>query len=170
MNAEEVFASLLVRGVVLDTDGARIGITPSGVLTDADRRAIRVCKIDLIKLLGDPEALAALIVHVCTRNSIDIHDFLHCNPALKAVFDRPNDVPLSPAGSIVNSCETFSVLLRIDPSTGDLVVGKTGAKAGEPTQPWRSLVTAIEAHRHAVSELVRTGWTLKAEFPAKISL
>jgi hypothetical protein len=169
MNAEEVFASLLERGVVLDTDGARIGITPSGVLTDVDRSSIRNYKLDLIKLLSDPKALAALVANVCGRNGIDVQEFLDCNPTLQAAFEKASDAPLPPAGSIIETCGAFSVFLRIDSATGDLVVGKAGARAEEPTQPWQSLLMAIEAHRHAVIELVRTGWTLKTGFPTKIN-
>lgn len=73
--------------------------------------------------------------------------------------------PLPPAHSTVATCQRHAVALRIDPATRDLVVGKAGAKAEEPTQPWPSLLIAIEAHLEAVATLVEAGWTLKTEFP-----
>jgi hypothetical protein len=45
-----------------------------------------------------------------------------------------------------------------------LVVGRAGAKADEPSQPWPSLIRAIEAHLEAVARLVEAGWTVRAEF------
>jgi hypothetical protein len=57
------------------------------------------------------------------------------------------------------------VAIRIDPVTSDLVVGKTGAKAEESTQPWPSLLHTLETHLEAVARLVESGWTLRAEFP-----
>lgn len=54
--------------------------------------------------------------------------------------------------------------LRIDES-GDLVVGKAGGRADESSQPWPSLIAALEAHLDDVTTLVDAGWTLKAGFP-----
>jgi hypothetical protein len=56
------------------------------------------------------------------------------------------------------------VALRID-ENGALLVGKAGAKADEPSQPWPSLIMALEAHLDDVTALVKAGWTLKAGFP-----
>jgi hypothetical protein len=52
----------------------------------------------------------------------------------------------------------------LDPD-GDLVVGKAGAKAEEPTQPWPELLAQIYAELEPVARLVVAGWTLKAGFP-----
>jgi hypothetical protein len=35
---------------------------------------------------------------------------------------------------MIETCKRYSVVLRTDPATGDLVVGKAGVKADEPTQ------------------------------------
>jgi hypothetical protein len=70
----------------------------------------------------------------------------------------------SPAYSILQKCRDHGVALRIEPD-GDLVVGKAGAKAHEPSQPWPELLTEIEAHLEPVARLVEAGWTLKAGFP-----
>jgi|SRR5579863_4163762 len=72
---------------------------------------------------------------------------------------------IHPAHSIITTCQHYGVALRIDPVTSDLVVGKTGAKAEESTQPWPSLLLALETHLEAVARLVESGWTLTAEFP-----
>jgi len=78
---------------------------------------------------------------------------------------RPPPEPGHPAYSILETCQRYGVALRIDPATGDLVVGKAGARAEEPTQPWPSLLHALETHLEAVARLVESGWTLTAEFP-----
>jgi hypothetical protein len=70
----------------------------------------------------------------------------------------------NPAYSIIADCRRHGVALRID-RDGALVVGKAGAKAEEPTQPWPGLLVAIEANLETVAELVAAGWTLEAEFP-----
>ena len=70
----------------------------------------------------------------------------------------------APAYSIVETCQHYRVALRID-DAGDLVVGKAGARADAPTQPWRSLELALEAHVDEVAELIEAGWTLNAAFP-----
>ena len=57
--------------------------------------------------------------------------------------------------------------MRLDSPAGDLVIGKAGAKADEPTPPWPSLIMALEAHLESVVVLVRAGWTLKANLPPK---
>ena len=72
----------------------------------------------------------------------------------------------SPAESILVTCRRHGVSLRIDEVTGELVVGRTGAGSNEQTQPWPSLMLAIEAHLEPVAALVRSGWGLKAGFPA----
>jgi hypothetical protein len=45
--------------------------------------------------------------------------------------------------------------------TATLVVGKAGAKADEPTQPWWELWAEIEANLEAVAGLVESGWWLR---------
>jgi hypothetical protein len=62
------------------------------------------------------------------------------------------------------TCRDHGVALRID-ENGDLVVGKAGAKADEPTQPWRALLTEIEANLEAVARLVESAWHLRVDFP-----
>jgi hypothetical protein len=71
------------------------------------------------------------------------------------------------AYSILETCERYGVAMRLDSATGDLVIGKAGATAHEPTQPWRSLIIALEAHLEPVAALVHAGWTLKADMPRK---
>jgi len=59
------------------------------------------------------------------------------------------------------------VAIRLDSATGDLVIGKAGATADEPAQPWPSLIMALEAHLEPVATLIRAGWTLNADTPRK---
>ena len=72
--------------------------------------------------------------------------------------------PGHPAYSILETSKRYGVALRID-ENGDLVVGKAGARADEPTQPWPELLAQIEAQLESVARLVEAGWTLKAGFP-----
>lgn len=69
-----------------------------------------------------------------------------------------------PAYSIIATCRRSGVALRIDPD-GTLIVGRAGAKSDEPTQPWPSLLIAIETHLEAIAALVEEGWSLRADFP-----
>ena len=66
--------------------------------------------------------------------------------------------------SITISC----VALRID-EIGDLVLGKAGAKADDPTQPWPALLTQIEANLEVVARLVEAGWHLRADLPKLVA-
>jgi hypothetical protein len=70
-----------------------------------------------------------------------------------------------PAHSIIATCHRYGVALRIDEATGELVVGRAGAKAYEPSQPWPSLLIAIETHLEAVAALVEEGMDLESGFP-----
>ncbi len=74
----------------------------------------------------------------------------------------------APAYSIIDTCHRYGVALRID-QNGDLVVGKAGARAGQPSHPWPSLLQAIEAHIEAVALLVKVGWTMRSEFPKQVA-
>jgi DNA-directed RNA polymerase subunit M/transcription elongation factor TFIIS len=75
-------------------------------------------------------------------------------------------IPPSPAHAVLATCRRYDVALRID-ADGTLVVGKAGAKARVPSQPWPSLIQAIETHLEAVAQLVATGWYLRADFPER---
>ena len=76
--------------------------------------------------------------------------------------------PGRPAYSILATCERYGVAMRLDSATGDLVIGKAGATADEPTQPWPSLIMALETHLDCVAALLRAGWTLSAEMSRKL--
>lgn len=71
-----------------------------------------------------------------------------------------------PAWSILATCRKHGVALRID-TDGDLVVGKAGAKADGPTQPWPELLVALESHLETVARLVEADWHLRAKFPGE---
>ena len=81
---------------------------------------------------------------------------------------NPLPNPGHPAYSILATCQRYGVAMRLDSPTGDLVIGQTGATAEESTQPWSSLIMALEAHLEPVAALVRAGWTLKAEMLRKL--
>jgi len=164
LNAAELLAALKRRGLLVNPkDGGKIIVQPADRLTDADRKAIRALKPDLLRLLSDPDESAAIITRRCEASGADLATPLDDHaPGLLNESERQ----LTPAESIVATCQRHSVALRIHEATGDLIVGKAGARTDEPSQPWPSLICAIEAHLESVASLVRSGWTLKAEFPA----
>jgi hypothetical protein len=85
--------------------------------------------------------------------------------AAKPNLEQRLPSPDSPAYSIIRTCRRYGVLLQIDPMTGELTVGREGAKADDPTQPWPTLIMALEAHLDDVAALLLAGWTLKADIP-----
>lgn len=108
---------------------------------------------------------SALLAHLCAEQK---------TADISRVARADGWKPLQPDGhsaySILTTCQHAGVALRIDPEKGDLVVGRAGAKADEPTQPWVDLVRELEAHVEAVATLVEAGWTLTAEFPKEVAV
>lgn len=159
----ELLNSLQRRGVRIEAaDADRLLVQPANRLTDADREAIRSLKPDLLRLLADPYRHACVIAGRCAYARSDLARHLKDN--------RPNlcDEPLrktGPAESIVATCQRYGIELQIDSATGGLIIGKAGARADESSQPWPSLLRAIEAHLEAIVAVVRSGWMLKINFP-----
>lgn len=151
MNAHTLLSDFRSRGIELIPNGEKLTVEPASRLTDADRAAIRAAKSELLKLL------AASGLHARQEDEID--------RIARADVWRPPPHTAHPAYGILETCQYYGVALRIDPATGDLVVGRAGAKAEEPTQPWPSLLHALETHLESVAQLVESGWTLTAEFP-----
>jgi hypothetical protein len=118
------------------------GLKPRAKLIDADRTAIRQRKADILAWL---------------RREFQ---------ANRAAYAEASSIPpaRAPAYSIVETCRRYGVALSID-KNGCLVVGKAGANAAEPSQPWPSLVMALEAHYEGVAALAKAGWVLTADFP-----
>jgi tubulysin polyketide synthase-like protein len=145
MNITALLSDLASRHIQVISIGNKLVARPKARLTDADREAIRQHKVELLALLTCAEQIEEADIDRLARGD----------------GWQPN-----PAESIVATCQRYSVALRIDP-TGDLVVGKTGANADQPTQSWPSLLIAIEAHLEAVAALVASGWNLRAEFPER---
>jgi hypothetical protein len=135
MDAHKLLSDFQARGIKLFPEGGNLAVEPASRLSDADRVAIRANKPELLRILG------------------------------RASPEPRHLEPGHPAYSILETCQRHGVALRIDPATGDLVVGTAGAKANEPTQPWPSLLHALETHLEAVARLVESGWSLTAEFP-----
>jgi hypothetical protein len=148
-------------------------VTPQALLAEAARRGIalypdghniryRGPKTDLAdlkpKLAAHKGELLTLLRAERDKVEIDLAGGDGRNPLRN---------PGQPAYSILATCERYGVAMRLDSATGDLVIGKAGATADEPTQPWPSLIMALEAHLESVAVLVRAGWTLKADMPRK---
>jgi hypothetical protein len=135
----ELLTSLHGRGFTLRVENGRLGVQPAARLTDEDREIIRAHKAGLVDHLRE----------VCDEAEID--------RLSRADGWKPLHTASSPAYSIVETCRRYGVALRIDSQTGDLVVGKAGAKSDERSQPWPNLICAIQANIDAVALLVETG-------------
>lgn len=151
MDAYTLLSDFRSRGIALIPKGEKLTVEPASRLTDSDRAAIRAAKSDLLELL------AAADLREREQDEIE--------RVARADGWRPLPEPRHPAYGILETCQRYGVTLRIDPATGELVVGKAGAKADEPTQPWGGLVRELEAHVEAVARLVKSGWKLAAKFP-----
>ena len=146
MSVAEILESARITGIALSAEGDTIKARSKGA-TPADlAEAIRANK----------PALLAHLRAVQEEREID--------RLAEADGWKPPPPAGHPAYSILETCREYGVALRID-DDGDLVVGKAGAKANEPTQPWPTLLAEIEAHLDAVAQLVEAGWHLRAGFP-----
>ncbi len=165
--ASGLLTDLERRGIRLaaSIDGTRLKVAPASALTDADRQAIRAHKPELLALLASHHECAKTVAREAEAAGTDLSDYCR-QRAPELLNGAVLDPGPSPGKSIIETCLRYGVALRID-ADGDLVVGKAGAKGDEPTQPWRSLLIAIEAHLETVARLVAAGWTLKAGFPSE---
>jgi hypothetical protein len=150
---QQLIAELAQHGIRVEARGDRLRLRgPSAPPVELHER-VRQAKPELLQLLSTtapPKERSAI-------EEAEIDRLARSNGR------RPLPKPGSPAYSIVEECRKYGVALRID-EAGDLVVGKAGAKADEPSQPWRELLTQIEAQLEPVARLVEAGWTLKAGF------
>jgi hypothetical protein len=172
-------AAILIRarelGIILEADGEAIVARPRGATPPDLAAAIRVHKVALLAALtvsppaADASSEEAKIARIARLDA----ERREADRQTKRGYDFDATAPSQadylpaqghPAYAIITACQRYGIALRIDAS-GDLVVGKAGAKAGEPSQPWPSLLRAIEAHLEAVARLVDAGWTLRADFP-----
>ena len=145
MHAAEIHRRVRAMGISLAAEGGYIAARPKGRTSPELAAAIRANKAELLILLR------------MEQNQTN-------SGMARAAGRRSLPEPHHPAYSILETCQRYGVLLRID-DAGDLVVGKAGAKAYEPTQPWPSLIIALEAHLESVAALVRAGWSLNADLP-----
>jgi hypothetical protein len=176
----QIVAQLEAVGIRVAAVGDRLSLAPKSRVTPAIIDLARKHKPDLLAYLTSarrtPEIVDCVksgaevewIVgldaerHEADRQAKRGYDF---DPTAPSHPDYSPD-PGHPAYAILATCHTYGVALRID-ANGDLVVGKAGAKVEEPSQPWPSLLRAIEAHLEAVARLVEGGWTLVADFPQR---
>jgi|GEM_PF-2769043 len=86
-----------------------------------------------------------------------------------ATMDGWKPLPLAgaPAYSILETFRRHGIALSLAPD-GCLRIGRADGSGQEPAL-WPSLIGAIEAHLHAVTALVATGWHLRADFPKAIT-
>ncbi len=146
-------------------------MTPQGLLAEAARRGIQLYADGyIIRYRGPKAALAELKTKLAAHKAElltllrTVQEQAETHRLARADGWRPPPAPCHPAYNILETCRRYGVALRID-ETGELVVGRAGAKADESTQPWASLLMAIEAHVEAVALLIEAGWTVKAGFP-----
>jgi hypothetical protein len=176
MNAALVLHQLRQSGLNIRAVGANLRLTPSDLATPEIIERVRYYKAELLALLGSGNAV---------REAEDDTSFVSgtaCNERERRVVQGSDysrgeaqkalsaNLPAKghPAYSIVATCQQHGIALRID-EEGYLVVGKAGAESTEISQPWSSLVQAIEAQLDAVARLVEMGWTLRADIPMQNS-
>jgi hypothetical protein len=174
--AVAILAELSSRGLHIEPrPNGNLYIAPKDLLTPELLERVRAHKAALLAHLrasgeqAEVDRIARLDAErrEADRQATRGYDFDLTAPSHAEYLRREADPladPGHPAYSIVITCQRYGVALRIDPD-GSLVVGKAGAKAEEPSQPWPSLLRAIEAHLEAVARLVEGGWTLRADFP-----
>jgi tubulysin polyketide synthase-like protein len=168
MNANEILAELGARNVrpVLVGDKLKLRGSADGITPELIER-VRQHKADLLALLiaGREETEIDRLANAdgWRSNPAESLERLRERPTIGAAAtdmapidratshteseqgeaNRPATIDgwrLPPAHSIVATCHRYGVALRIDEATGDLVIGKSGAKADERTQPWPSLL------------------------------
>ena len=156
MNSEALLTDLRARGVRIEPrPNGNLYIAPKDRLTPELVQHVREHKAGLLDLLraGHDEQTDRIARLNAERREADRrakrgYDF---DPDAPSHFDFM--MASDPAYSIVAVCRRYGVALRID-RDGTLVVGKAGAKAEEPTQPWPALLVALEANLEKVAELV----------------
>jgi hypothetical protein len=156
MNASHVLGELRAAGVRIEArqDG-HLYFTPKERLTDSMVDRVRECK---------PELLALLVAHHCENVGADLRAYL---------ADRQPNLLSEPtlhsclAESIVRTCKRYGVALRMEPD-GTLVVNCDKAVGLTPGD-WDALKYSLEAHTEAVAALVKSGWTLHANFPEHVA-
>jgi len=175
MNATFVLRELRQRGLNIRAVGGNLRLSPSDLATPEIIERVRYHKAELLAVLGPenavPTAKDTPLVSGGTCNERErmvVHgrDYTRSKAEKTASPNLPAEG--HPAYSIVATCQQHGVALRID-EEGYLVVGKAGAKSAELSQPWPSLIHAIEAQLDAVARLVEIGWTLRADIPVQNS-
>lgn len=161
--AVAVLNELRSRGITVEPrPNGNLYLVPKEGLTPELIERVRAAKPDLLRLLADPYERACTIALHCEATGTDAAERLASDPTLKTEMERDTTPQgWTPAHSILDVCQQHGVALRID-KQGDLVVGKNGAKADEPTQAWPSLLAALEAHLEPVARLLESGWHLRA--------
>jgi hypothetical protein len=138
----------------LEARGVRFALRPHGGVRLIPKRLIDPPLLDLIRA-HKTELLARLHAE---QGEAEI------DRLARADGWKPLPPASAPAYSIIGTCKRHGVTLRID-KIGALVVEKDGAKAHESTDPWPTLLMAIEAHLADVVTLVEAGRTLTANIP-----
>jgi hypothetical protein len=149
-DAEAVLLEAERLGIKLRLLDGKVLARPISAVTPALVASIKASKQDLIAHL-----------HQCERTVAQSKVLgRHQSKPPARQLASPHDSTLPPAGapaySLLETCRRYGVALSID-ENGCLVVGRAGAKASEPTQPWPSLMMALEAHCEDVSALVKAG-------------
>jgi TubC N-terminal docking domain len=145
MSPVELLAALAAQNVRVMVAGDKLKLRAPGRIAPELVAQVRNHKQNIIAVLAPPSP--APLTGTPEQEALDLLAVGH------------------PAYSIITTCQRFGVALTID-SDGTLIIGRAGAKAEEPTQPWPSLLIAIEAHLEAVAVLVNSGWGLRATFPS----
>src|SRR5260221_8108787 len=159
MNAAFVLRDLRHRGLNIRAVGGNLRLTPSNLATPDIIERVRYHKAELLAVLGPESAVPTQKASPSVSDrTCDERDRLadHGRDSRKEAEKAASPyLPAEghPAYSIIATCQQHGVALRID-EEGYLVVGKAGAQSAEASQPWPSLICAIEAQLDAVARLV----------------
>jgi len=150
MNAEAILTEAERLGIRLTAVDGRIVAKPKGRTPFEFAEQVRAHKAALLNVLAIP---AEEPIFITTTSEL--------------VPPEGEPSRITPAQSILETCRSYGVAIRVEPD-GTLVLGRLGARADEPTQPWPSLIAAIEGNLEMVAKLVESGWTLHAELPDEL--
>lgn len=170
MTPAALLDNLRTRGIRIEAlSNGNLFVAPKERLSPELLDEVRQHKGGLLRLLSDSHEYAKAIAHHCEASGTDLADYVAGDARLREKMARGGrPAEWTPAHSILETCQRLGVALRIE-FPGTLVVGKADAKGDEPSQPWPSLLVAIEAHLETVARLVHAGWTLRTDFPHQVA-
>jgi TubC N-terminal docking domain len=156
VGAQALISNLTARGITLTPNGDSVVVRPRERLTDADRAAIRHSKPALLAHLRagmelrreratapdsrhpliEADREQAAIDHIAQLDAERREADRQANRGYDFDPSAPSHAEREEAE--IDRLASIDGWRRLLATTGDLLVGRAGAKADEPTQPWPS--------------------------------